>query len=59
MSITLRSALILVAVELFLAGTVELAHGQADSGSRVRITTHGGSPKRMVGRLTAASCYWL
>jgi hypothetical protein len=53
MSITLRSALMMATVELLVAGTVDVAYGQADSGSRVRITdVH--SHKRMVGTLISA-----
>jgi hypothetical protein len=54
MNIALRSALMMVTVELFLVGAVDVAHGQADSGLRVRITTDGGSHKRMVGTLLSA-----
>ena len=53
MNITLRSALTMATVELLVAGTVDVAHGQADSGSRVRITDVR-SRQRVVGTLISA-----
>jgi hypothetical protein len=54
MTITPRSALMTAIVELFLVGAVDAAYGQADSGSRIRITTDVRSPKPMVGTLVSA-----
>jgi hypothetical protein len=53
MSPTLRAALLMITAGLFLPGTVAVAHGQAESGSRIRITdVH--SHKRTVGTLISA-----